>query len=105
LNDIAITVCRAGKTGEFGYWLLVAVEQAVTLWRFLLEEGRDYHLTPCGYESIDLCKLENRFINMKREGHMADNVLELNTRILVDPEKEEYIGCDAVRGHKVRKRL
>jgi len=105
VGDVPVTVYRAGKTGEFGYWIHVDAEHATQVWQRLLEEGKDFDLTPCGTEAVDLCKLENRFVNMEREGAQASNVLELNTRILVDPEKEDYRGREAVVRGVVRRRL
>ena len=96
IGDVPVTVYRAGKTGEFGYWIHVDAAQAGEVWRRLLEAGADFHLAPCGTAAVDLCKLENRFVNMEREGAQADNVLELNTRIMVDPEKQNYRGREAV---------
>jgi glycine cleavage system aminomethyltransferase T len=105
IDDIPVTVYRAGKTGEYGYWMQVEVERAVEVWDRLLEAGNEFDLEPSGYEAVDLCKLENRFVNMEREGAMASNVLELNTRILVDPEKGEYRGSDGVDDAVVTRRL
>jgi glycine cleavage system aminomethyltransferase T len=103
--DVPVTVYRAGKTGEFGYWIRVDAKQAMPLWQRLLEEGKDFDLTPCGTEAVDLCKLENRFVNMEREGAQANNVLELNTRVMVDLEKEDYRGREAVVDGVVCRRL
>lgn len=105
VEGVPVTVYRAGKTGEFGYWIQVDAGRATQVWQRLLEEGRDFDLTPCGTEAVDLCKLENRFVNMEREGAQASNVLELNTRIMVDPEKEDYRGREAVVNGVARRRL
>ena len=105
VGDVPVTVYRAGKTGEFGYWIHVDAARAAQVWQRLLEEGKDFDLAPCGTEAVDLCKLENRFVNMEREGAQASNVLELNTRIMVDPEKEDYRGREAVVDGMVRRRL
>lgn len=105
VDDVPVTVYRAGKTGEFGYWLRVDAESARRVWERLLADGREYDVVPCGLEAVDLCKLENRFVNVEREGSMAGNVLELNTRILVDPEKDDYRGQNAVAGGAAERRL
>jgi aminomethyltransferase len=90
------TIYRAGKTGEFGYWIEVGKESAERTWAALLEAGRPFDLAPCGSEATDLCKLENRFINVVREGARAGNVLELNCRTMVSRDKGEYRGRAAV---------
>ena len=40
--------------------------------------------------------MENRFLSLQREGTVATSPLELNCRVLVDHEKDEYLGRDAV---------
>jgi aminomethyltransferase len=95
IDQIPLSILRAGKTGEFGYLLLVDAGNARGLWERLLAAGRDYEVQPCGYEAIELCKIENRFVNMHREGALAANALELNCRVMVDREKDDYVGREA----------
>src|SRR5205823_545019 len=90
------TIYRAGKTGEFGYWIEVGQESSERTWAALLEAGRPFDLAPCASEATELCKLENRFINMDREGARAANVLELNCRTMVSSDKGDYRGRAAV---------
>ncbi len=89
-------VIRAGKTGEFGYQILVPSDQAAAVWAKLLDAGKAYDAQYVGYEALTQCRLENRFINMHREGVAASNPLELNCRVMVDREKEDYVGMDAL---------
>jgi aminomethyltransferase len=89
-------VIRAGKTGEFGYQIMIAAEHAAAAWAQLLEAGKKYDAIPAGYEALDLCRLENRFINMHCEGKAAKNPLELNCRVMVDQEKDGYIGHESI---------
>jgi aminomethyltransferase len=96
IDQVPFTLLRAGKTGEFGYLLLVDAGQVGRLWERLLDAGRDYQARPCGFEVIDLCKIENRFLNMHREGALAANALELNCRVMVGREKDDYLGREAV---------
>lgn len=105
IDDVEVTVYRAGKTGEFGYWIQCDAERAVEVWDRLVEEGAQFDLRPCGYEAVELCKLENRFVNMTREGAGATHVLELNTRILIDREKDAYRGSEPVLEAAVDRRL
>lgn len=96
LDGTPATVYRGGKTGEFNYWIEVDADAAADAWTTLLEQGEDYDLTPAGYETVEVCILENRFISMDKEAKMAENVLELNTRVMIDAFKEEFRGSDAV---------
>ena len=96
LGDGNAYVIRAGKTGEFGYQVMVPADQAVTVWNQLHEAGKAFDAQSAGYESLTLCRLENRFINMHREGSATKSPLELNCRVMVDQEKDDYVGCEAI---------
>ncbi len=96
LGDGQAYVIRAGKTGEFGYQILVPAAQVADVWAKLKEAGKAYDAEYVGYEALLQCRLENRFINMHREGVEASNPLELNCRVMVDREKEDYVGADSL---------
>jgi len=96
IEQAPVTVLRAGKTGEFGYLLLTEAIHASSLWKQLLRAGEAYDALPCGTEAIDLCKLENRIVNVRKEGAMAANALELNCRVMVSREKDDYVGREAI---------
>lgn len=96
LDGIPFTLYRAGKTGEYGYLLQVDTDHVIGLWQTLLELGQRFDLRPAGYQALDLCRMENRFANMHHEAGLAKHVLELNTRVMVSRDKEDYIGRVAV---------
>ena len=91
-----VHVIRAGKTGEFGYLMIVETEHADACWKGLMEAGAAFNIAAVGVEALDVCRMENRFLNLRREGTIATSPLELNCRVLVDHEKEEYLGREAV---------
>jgi glycine cleavage system aminomethyltransferase T len=96
LLGTTVDVLRVGKTGEFGYVLKCDAEHSRELWQRLLEAGALLGLTPCGSQALELCRLENRFPNIAREGARAANPLELNCRVLVSRDKGDYLGREAV---------
>jgi aminomethyltransferase len=96
IGPIPVTVYRGGKTAEFAYLLEVDAGDAQGLWQTLLDAGKPYDLIPCGIEAQDICSLEDRIVNTRREGALAENVLELNCRIMVSRDKGDYIGREAV---------
>jgi glycine cleavage system aminomethyltransferase T len=96
LDGIPFTLYRAGKTGEYGYVLQVDADQMIEFWQKLLEWGQRFNVRPAGYQAIDLCRMENRFANVHREAGLARHVLELNTRVMVSRDKDDYIGRAAV---------
>jgi glycine cleavage system aminomethyltransferase T len=95
-SGTSVHVIRAGKTGEFGYVMIVDAEQASQCWNGLMEAGAEFDCQAVGFETLDVCRMENRFLNLHREGTVATSPLELNCRVMVDHEKDEYLGRDAV---------
>jgi glycine cleavage system aminomethyltransferase T len=97
IGGIDVTLCRAGKTGEYGYMLLAGADDVTTLWDALKAAGQRFELLPVGYRTADLCKMENRNISAHREGTAIGNVLELNTRTMLSRDKAAFVASDAVQ--------
>ncbi|WP_246222700.1 glycine cleavage system aminomethyltransferase GcvT [Phytoactinopolyspora limicola] len=57
-NDIAITVCRTGYTGERGYELLVPWDDAGVVWDAILACGEPNGVEPCGLGARDTLRTE-----------------------------------------------
>jgi aminomethyltransferase len=53
-----VTVCRTGYTGEHGYELLIASENAGDLWDAVLEAGQDQGIRLCGLGARDTLRTE-----------------------------------------------
>ncbi|MFF8286182.1 glycine cleavage system aminomethyltransferase GcvT [Streptomyces albus] len=51
-------IARTGYTGEDGFELFTAAEDAVAVWEALTEAGRDAGLVPCGLSCRDTLRLE-----------------------------------------------
>jgi glycine cleavage system aminomethyltransferase T len=96
IGESSVFLIRAGKSGEFGYMLVVSADEAAAVWRHVLNRGQAFGAQAVGYETLDLCRLENRFINIHREAAAAKNPMELNCRVMLDREKESYNGSEAV---------
>lgn len=95
-------VCyRAGKTGEFGYRLLVPRDEVETTLDALRTAGG--HLEPgaADLEALDCCALENWFFNIRREGRAQIGPIELQLQWRVSYLKE-FIGSDALRARRSR---
>jgi glycine cleavage system aminomethyltransferase T len=74
---------RAGKTGEFGYDLMIPKGEAEGFFATLLERGRAFDLKPIGAAALFHASLENWFFNIHREGKkpLAPIELQLQWRI------------------------
>ena len=99
------TICfRAGKTGEFGYDLLVPNAEVEAVRAELLKHGREYELVTVSLEALDRCALENWFFNIRAEGKAGLGPVELGLQWRLTPGKN-YVGAQAVKASKRTVRL
>jgi aminomethyltransferase len=57
-NEVGVTVCRTGYTGERGYELVVPASAAASIWDRLMAAGASYSLMPCGLGARDTLRTE-----------------------------------------------
>ena len=92
-----LTCFRTGKTGEYGYELLVPNAGYAGLRDGIVEAGRDWELQPVSQAALDHCALENWFFNIREEGRHGLGPLELGLQWRLSPKKKEYVGSAAVQ--------
>ena len=62
-----------------------------------MDKGERFDIREVSQETIDVCKMENRFTNVRREAQWNNaNVLSFNTRVMRSLEKEDYLGRSMV---------
>jgi aminomethyltransferase len=93
------TYLRAGKTGEFGYHLLVPHAEAGPLWDRLLDAGRRFEVTPVGFDAIEHAMLENWFFSIDHEGRSGLSPIELGLQWRLAADKE-FVGSAALRARR-----
>lgn len=96
LGDIECMISRTGYTGEFGYEIYTAAENAEALWRLLRKAGEPYGLIPAGLGARDTLRLE---ASMPLYGHELNDEIspvEAGLGSSVKLEKPEFIGKDAL---------
>lgn len=97
---------RAGKTGEFGYQLVVRRDLADGLARSIAEAGRDFGLAEVGADTLSLSRFEAWFFDPRSVPEGATPV-ELQLQWRLDPSRE-WVGkaaVDARRASPDRRRL
>lgn len=100
-------VSTTGYTGEAGYEIYTAAENAPALWRALREAGEEFGLLPCGLGARDTLRMEAA---MPLYGHEMDETitpLEAGLGFGVKLGKEEFIGKQALvdAGEPKRERI
>lgn len=91
--------CRAGKTGEYGYVVVVRRPEMERLFTELVALGRSLDVAEAGLEALDRCALENWFFNIRGEGRVAPSPLELQLQWRISRRKT-YVGSEALRRHR-----
>ena len=85
-------ISYTGYTGEAGYEIYTANENAMKLWDLLLKEGEEYGLRPCGLGARDTLRLE---ASMPLYGHEMDETispLETGLDFGVKMAKKDFVG-------------
>lgn len=79
---------RAGKTGEYGYLLLVRRRSAEAAWSRLTSLGARYDLEDASLDALDLCALENGFFSVRHARPARATAIELQQQWRVSFRKE-----------------
>lgn len=88
---------RAGKTSEFGYLLIAPMSVAAQLFGTLKAEVEERGGRLAGADAHDALRLEGRFFNIFCEGERVRDPLPLGLQWMIDFEKENYLGCEAIK--------
>jgi len=92
---------RTGKTGEYGYDLLIPTEEREGIGTLFDDVGAPFDLTWAGLEALDLCALENWFFNIRGEGQFGLSPLELQLQWRVSTNKT-FVGSASLADRRKR---
>jgi sarcosine oxidase subunit alpha len=94
---------RSGKTGEYGYLLLVPRAAATEVEERLVTLGRPVDLTAVHHEALDVCALENSHFSIRtlRASRIAASLtpieLQLQWRVVY---ARQFVGAEALRARR-----
>jgi aminomethyltransferase len=97
IGDVNAVVSRTGYTGEDGYELIVAANQAERVWNAILDSGQGHGILPCGLGARDTLRFEAA---MPLYGHELSEVINPYAAQLgwaVKLDKGEFTGREALR--------
>ena len=101
-------ISRTGYTGEDGFELYLGADDAVHVWRALLEAGEPHGLIPAGLGARDSLRLEVGYALYGNDLDETRTPLEAGLGWVVKLDKGDFIGRDALARQKeegVTKRL
>ena len=91
---------RTGKTGEFGYDLLVEKARVPEVLGQIRASGIPLDLVEVGQDELDLCALENFFFNIRQEGKSGATPLELQLQWRIS-RKKVFVGSAALQARRL----
>lgn len=103
-----VVAFRVTYIGELGWELYIPVEYVRHVYECLHEAGQDFGITNIGYRAIDSLRLEKRYLAWGVDISPDHNPFEAGLQFLIDWQKNDFIGADALRQIKdtgVRRKL
>ena len=97
---VDLWAARTGYTGEDGFELFCGSEDAVTVWRALLEAGQSHGLQPVGLGARDTLRLEARLMLYGNDITEETHPLEAGLGWVVKLGAGDFVGRDALRAIK-----
>ena len=103
VDSVPAIISRTGYTGEDGFEVYAAAEQAEQLWNKILEVGKygaEYGVQPCGLAARNTLRLE---AGMCLYGHEIDDtttLLEANLGWICKLNKGDFIGRETLQKQK-----
>jgi aminomethyltransferase len=111
IGNVPIDITRTGYTGDLGYEVWVAADQAVRVWDALMEAGQSYAIRPAGLLALDVVRVEAGLILLEVDytssrqaliPEQAYSPFELGILgQMVALEKESFIGKAALMAEQL----
>lgn len=99
VGGVPVTLSRTGYSGELGFELYCAPEDAEALWNAVLEAGRPYGIRPIGLSAIETLRIESGllFPDVDYFPHQTDPFEARLDNVIKLDKTGEFVGRDALR--------
>jgi aminomethyltransferase len=95
-------IARTGYTGEDGFEIYVAPEEAAAIWEKILEAGSEFGIRACGLGARNTLRLEAKMALYGHEIDASINPLEADLGWVVKSDKkDEFLGKAALEKQKL----
>jgi aminomethyltransferase len=105
IAGVLVEISRTGYTGDLGYEIWVAAENALKVWDALIEAGRAFDIQPAGMLALDVARIEAGLLlievdfNSSKKALIAEqkySPFEMGLGRLVHTNKNRFIGQAAL---------
>ncbi len=101
IDGLKVMVSRTGYTGEDGFELYTAWEDAPSLWNVILSAGESENILPCGLGARDTLRFEAKLALYGQELTKDISPLEAGIGFAVKTKKEaDFIGKSALQAQR-----
>ncbi|MCL4852350.1 MAG: glycine cleavage system aminomethyltransferase GcvT [Bryobacteraceae bacterium] len=108
VSGVPARVARTGYTGEDGFEIYVAPDEAPAIWADLLAAGEEFGILPCGLGARNTLRLEAKMALYGHEIHASITPYEADLGWIVKLDKPDFIGKQALEKQKaegIRRKL
>jgi aminomethyltransferase len=89
---IPARIARTGYTGEDGFEIYIAPEQAERIWGEVMGAGQEFGIKPCGLGARNTLRLEAKMALYGHEIHASITPLEADLAWMVKLNKGDFVG-------------
>jgi len=100
VSETPARIARTGYTGEDGFEIYIAPEQAERIWDDILDAGQEFGIKPCGLGARNTLRLEAKMALYGHEIHASITPFEADLAWIVKMDKGDFIGKEALRKQK-----
>ncbi len=111
IAGVPIDISRTGYTGDLGYEIWVASDQALTVWDALMDAGRAFDIHPAGMLALDVSRIEAGLLLVEVDFNSSKKALieeqeysplEMGLGRLVHLDKNRFVGQSALTAERKR---
>ena len=105
IGGVPVEISRTGYTGDLGYEIWVANDQALQVWDVLIDRGRPFDIKPAGMLALDVARIEAGLLLIEVDFNSSKKALvdeqkyspfEMGLDRLVNLDKDRFIGRQAL---------
>jgi aminomethyltransferase len=108
VSGVPARIARTGYTGEDGFEIYIAPDEAPAMWDRILDAGQEFGIKPCGLGARNTLRLESKMALYGHEIDASISPLEADLAWIVKFEKDDFLGREALlkqRDEGVKRKL